>query len=39
MRLERIELIIEVQDRLKELIRQLGLVKGMMLWVMRCPKG
>ncbi len=39
MRLERIELIIKAQGKLKKLIRQLGPVKGVMLWVMCCPKG
>ncbi len=39
MRLERIELIIKAQDKLEEVIRQLGLVNEVMLWVMCCPKG
>ncbi len=40
MRLERIELIIKAQDKLKKLIRQLGVLRGdALLWVMCCPKG
>jgi hypothetical protein len=31
--------IIEKQDKLKELIRQLGALRGGILWAMRCPKG
>ena len=30
---------IEKQDKLKELIRQLGALRGGILWAMRCPKG
>ena len=40
MRLERIELIIEAQGKLKKLIRELCALRGdILLWVMCCPKG
>ena len=39
MRVEILMLINEEQDKLKEFVRQLGPVKGVMLWVMCCPKG